>query len=192
MLKDDGNAATRDCYPEDLVRLAVQGCDEAISGLAEYFRPRLIHLLRRRLSQDWQRLDVEDVAQVALSKAFLNIAKFDFQYKFSTWLYTIAFRAAHDQLRQNRRWWAFRSFPAELTSAASEESARQTEARDSAENIWAIAQRLLTSDQYTALWLRYSEELSVAEIAKLMSRNPGGVRVLLHRSRLALLEHLDS
>jgi RNA polymerase sigma-70 factor (ECF subfamily) len=178
------------------VRLAVQGCEDSFTQLAEHFRPRLIHFIRRKINSNWQRLDPEDVAQVALSKAYQHIGTYNAEYQFSTWLYTIAVRVAQDQLRQNRKWWTFRSLPSNASADNSVTADNhknlecRTEARDTVQNIWAVAQRVLTDDQYLSLWLRYSEDLTVSEIASVMRRSPVGIRVLLHRGRLALLEYI--
>lgn len=53
------------------------------------------------------------------------------------------------------------------------------------ENIWKLA-RNLKSDYYDVLWLRYVEEMSSKEIAKIMRKTHVAVRLLLHRARLNL------
>jgi RNA polymerase sigma-70 factor, ECF subfamily len=58
-------------------------------------------------------------------------------------------------------------------------------------NLWQTARRALSQDEYAAMWLRYGEDLSPVEIAKVMRKTRIGVRVLLHRARLALVEEVS-
>ena len=60
---------------------------------------------------------------------------------------------------------------------------------EDAKNLWNIAQTL-QSNQFQALWLRYIEELSLKEIARVMKKNQVHIRVLLHRARLNLFKQL--
>ena len=64
-------------------------------------------------------------------------------------------------------------------------------ARRGATGLWGLAERVLTSDQRTALWLRYVEGHSADEIGRVLDRRAPAVRVLLHRTRFVLAEHLD-
>ena len=40
--------------------------------------------------------------------------------------------------------------------------------------------------QYQALWLRYAEDMSIKEIAKVLRKSQVGVKVLLYRARIKL------
>ncbi len=62
------------------------------------------------------------------------------------------------------------------------------EVREEADNLWTLAKEVLGSEQYTAMWLRYGEDLSVAEVASAMRKTQVGIRVLLHRSRSLLVK----
>jgi RNA polymerase sigma-70 factor (ECF subfamily) len=57
--------------------------------------------------------------------------------------------------------------------------------------LWSIADRVLESEPRSALWLRYAEDLSVPEIAKVMGRSSVSVRVMLFRARAKLGRHLE-
>jgi DNA-directed RNA polymerase specialized sigma24 family protein len=48
---------------------------------------------------------------------------------------------------------------------------------------------MLTEEQHTALWLRYAEELSPREVARVLERSEVSVRVMLFRARQALAPH---
>lgn len=177
-----------DVEPNELVRRALDGCSDSFTELADRFRPRLLILLRYRMSGGHS--EAEDLAQETLAKAFQQLGRFDNRYRFSTWLYTIAIRLACDYARNQRRKPHHVSLE-EAGFVAKASTARElTESQEAADNIWMTAQRVLNESQYTAMWLRYAEEMSAPEVAKVMGKTRIGVRVLLHRSRAILLAEL--
>lgn len=174
--------------PNDLVRRVQNGCNQSATELANRFTPRLLILLERRLSGG--RADAEDIAQESLSRAFQEIQNFDFQFKFSTWLYTIAIRRAIDFNRKAKR------RPLSLSSDSINEipSRRDSYSESVAEKVndlWSIARKVLVESQYSALWLKYGEGLSIQEIAQVLNKTQIGVRVHLHRARTKLSKELN-
>jgi RNA polymerase sigma-70 factor, ECF subfamily len=183
----------RAAEPNELVQRALLGCADAFSELATRFYPRLVHLVQPRIFGG-SHMDAEDIAQEALSRAFQNLPQFDASYRFSTWLYTIAFRIATDHNRGRRRRLNLAENHRSLVNVSiqsSLESSFQFEQREAVDSIWQVARQVLGDLQYTAVWLRFGEELSVGEIATIMRKTNVGVRVLLHRARAKLIKGLD-
>ncbi len=174
--------------PNELVRRAHGGCADSFAELSRRFRPRLLHLLQRRLGGG--PVDAEDVAQEALARAFGRLDQFDARYRFSTWLYTIAIRLAADHARSSRRRLLRVAVDLDACTRAESYQAMPAERRDEADNLWRTAKSALNDAQFTALWLHYGEDLSPAEVAQVMHRSRVGVRVLLHRARVRLAEAL--
>ncbi len=54
------------------------------------------------------------------------------------------------------------------------------------ENLWVSARRLLSDDVFTAMWLRYAEDMSVNDISKALDRSASWTKVNLMRGRRAL------
>lgn len=173
----------------ELVRRAHGGCADSCTELSRRFRPRLVKLLVVQFGGQYS--DAEDLAQEALARAFQHFDRFDPRYRFSTWLYTIAIRLAHDVARSQRRRPRQVSLNDVDCVARSPTVASQVQQQEDIGNLWAIAKRVLSEDQYTAMWLRYGEDLSAVEVAKVMRKSRIGVRVLLHRARLALVAVID-
>jgi DNA-directed RNA polymerase specialized sigma24 family protein len=63
--------------------------------------------------------------------------------------------------------------------------------QEASENLWATARRTLSVSQFTVLWLRYGEAMSIKEVATATGRTTVGVRVLLHRARAGLAPHVN-
>jgi RNA polymerase sigma-70 factor, ECF subfamily len=168
--------------PNELARRAQRGCLESTELLVRHFRPRLVLLLSKRL--DGTRIDPEDVAQEALTKAFLKIESFNDSYQFSTWVYTIAFRTATDAMRREKRN-PIRT-GVDLTIHAMRPPAEAGPSSMSVQTIWSMAERVLPQSQFEVLWLRFGEDLSLEDVAKSLGRTRVGTRVLLHRARSRL------
>jgi RNA polymerase sigma-70 factor, ECF subfamily len=173
--------------PNELVRRIQAGCNDSATELSNRYMPRLLILLERRLNG--RRADAEDIAQESFAKAFQELDRFDFQYRFSTWLYTIAIRRAIDFLRSEKRKPHSESIE-RLDQIPSNASRALAENADEGKNIWSIARTILVESQYSALWLKYGEGLSVQEIATVLQKTQIGIRVNLHRARTKLSKEL--
>lgn len=162
----------------DLVRQAKNGSEEAFGRVAERLAPRLIRFLR---GLGFGLHDAEDLAQDAFVAAYEALSRYDEQYAFVTWLFTIARRLAINNLRRRRC--AEEYVRQKCSTAAVEPSVG---VRNGAGEVWEWARRALPARDYEALWLRYGEGLAVQEIAAVMAISSIHVRVLLHRGRQRL------
>ncbi len=176
---------------QELVLRAREGCGDSFNELARRYFPKLVQLIRARCGPNV--MDAEDVAQESLARAYQNLSKFDSRYQFSTWLYTIAIRLAIDHNRSyRRRMQLVEQFaPIQQDRSIGFEPGQSVEQSESVAAIWQVAHNALNPTQYTAMWLRFSEEMSIEEVARVMGKTQVGVRVLLHRSRLIMLKELS-
>ena len=170
--------------PNELVRRVQAGCSDSATELSNRFTPRLHILLERRLQGN--RANAEDIAQESLAKAFQHLDRFDFQYQFSTWLYTIAFRLATDFARKEKRRPKLVPMEAVQVKALWRANGDSSNSEAAVEDVWSVARSALSESQYTALWLRYGEGLSIQEIASIMNKTQIVIRVQLHRARSRL------
>lgn len=170
---------------EALVAQAKAGSRDAYDELARRWRPRLVAALWKRTGSE---ADAEDVAQDALLRAHERLYQHDGKYRFSTWLFTIAFRLDVSRRRRKRPAVALGDYDAaDVRQPTPAVTVETSEARD---NLWAIAERKLSEPYYTALWLRYGEDLPPTEIAQVMRKTTLAVRVMLHRARQKLAPHV--
>ena len=175
---------------EDLVRRARAGSSEAFQELVlRYESPLFNFLLRRTACAE----DAEEIAQDAFVRAWRKLATYDERWTFSTWLFTLARRLAATRGRSPR------SSPRSSIGngavlddvpvhADPERDLARTEERA---NLWSIVDRVLDEDARSALWLRYAEDRTMAEIAAILGRSTVAVRVMLFRARVRLAEHLE-
>ena len=175
--------------PNDLIRRIQAGCADSATELSNRFMPRLLILLERRLAG--RRTDAEDIAQESLAKAFQHLDRFDFKFQFSTWLYTIAFRLASDFSRKEKRRPKSVSIDALDFDSSRVAYRAAPNVQEVVEDVWSVARSALVESQYTILWLKYGEGLSIQEIAGVLNKTQIGVRVQLHRARIKLAKEIS-
>lgn len=173
-----------DQTPEELAVRAQRGGAGAVACFGELvtrFHTRLFNFLLRRTRS---RSDAEELTQEAFTRAWERLHSYDPSWKFSTWLYTIASRLAVSKHRKLHREIVVEAF--DRTGSADVDRLSQHEDRRAGQMLWRAAEQELSRDQYTALWLRYVEDMSIGEIARVLGKAEVGVRVSLFRARAAL------
>jgi RNA polymerase sigma-70 factor (ECF subfamily) len=172
---------------EELALRAQSGSMPAFVELVSRFEGRLYNFLLRRAPTS---SDAEDLTQETFLRAWQKIKSYRGSHRFSTWLFTIAARLATDW----RRTYARRK--AHDQQVGTKHAQRQIETvhevkTDNSRSIWDVAQLVLNDQQHAAMWLRYVEDLSITEIARVLGKTSIGVRVTLHRSRQILADHVE-
>ena len=166
---------------EDLVRMAQNGSEEAFTILLTRYRS-LIWGLAFRICRSEE--DAYDVCQETAVRLWKNIRSYRPFNSFQSWLRTIAVNEALRWLksRKNERVTIApeESIPWDLHSGANKARFR-LETEDKKEAIMSAMEKLSPS-QNTAMVLRYFEDLSISEIARLMNCSEGSVKKHLFRA----------
>ena len=170
----------------DLALRARGGSLPAMNELVVRFETRLFNFLLRRIGS---RDDAEDLTQDAFIRAWERIDRYDPRWQFSTWLYTIAGRLAITHHQRSRRH-ASVDVTGHAEASPEDDPTRRVATREECDHVWRLADRVLTDTQHTALWLRYAEDLSPREIARILGKTAISVRVMMLRARRVLAEHL--
>ena len=158
---------------------ALGGAKDAFNQLVLRHQRRLFRFLS---SNARCAADAEDALQHALLKAYLKLSSYNPKWRFTTWLFTIALR----ELRTLDR----RAMPA--MSLQTHDRAAPAAKDHAPGELWGAAKRLLKSQHYAALWLRYGEDLPARDIAKILKRPRIWVSVTLHRACATLRESINS
>ncbi len=159
-----------------LIEAAQRGSVDAFTELVHAHRERLLRFLVTRCSSF---ADAEDALQDTLINAYRYLHSYDPRWRFSTWLYRIALRNAA-RLHTGK--------VAELGDIPdSSDDPLSHCIRDSERsNLWRSAKRVLSDEVYTAMWLRYAEDMSVNDISDVLERTSSWTKVNLMRGRKAL------
>jgi RNA polymerase sigma-70 factor (ECF subfamily) len=153
---------------------------EAYSALVELFEGRLHAFVLKRVPSA---ADAEDLTQEAFIRAWQRIGQYRPEWRFSTWLFTIASRLAVSQIRRTK--------PVGVLKDAHPGPGPQPASGGSGARIWVLVEDCLNADQQTAVWLRYVEDMAITDIARVMSRSQVSVRVMLFRARGILAQRLE-
>lgn len=132
----------------------------------------------------------EDVAQQVFLKLFRKIGDFRAEAEFTTWLYRVTVNACLDEQRRRRRRLNLADFFrfAEAASASSAQDEKIYEREISGEVQKALA--ALKPKYRLPILLKYSENLSYAEIAAILECSEGTVASRLSRGHKMLAEKL--
>lgn len=164
----------------ELVQETLAGNRQAFTDLVHLHSRRVFNYLYQMTRQSQ---DAEDLAQQTFIKAFRNLHRFDTSRPLAGWLLTIARRTALNHFRGAKPW---EEMPED---AASDDAspATQAEERDQVDDIWETARRRLSQREFEVMWLRYGENLSVAETARAAGLTQTHVKILVFRARRRLL-----
>jgi RNA polymerase sigma-70 factor (ECF subfamily) len=165
---------------------AKTGAERAIVVLYREFHPRILRYLRAQ-----EPAEGEDLAAEAWLDAARNLRRFEGDERaFRRWIFTIARRRLIDFRRRRSRsvraldvWLEDRAPPDSDGAGAPALAASETEA--------ALARiASLPSDQADVVLLRVIAGLDVEDVARILGKKPGTVRVLQHRALHRLAEQL--
>ncbi len=173
--------------PEDAALVALAKTDSAAFGaLYERYVGRIYSYVYHRTGNA---SDAEDLTERVFLQALTHLSGYtDRGLPFTVWLYRIAHNVVANWYRDRHRHLALPMDDARVAGEEEGEAALET-VEDVALLRKAMAQ--LPLDRQQLLLLRFSEDLSHAEIAKIMGRTEGAVKALLHRTLRSLKEDMQ-
>ena len=172
-----------------LIKRAQRRDGAALRRLIELHQERLFAFVWRMIRNHH---DAEEICQEAFLKAFAALDTFDIRYRFSTWLFTIAYRLTLNLLRRKRPLVADIDFARVAADAegVDERSANTEEAQRLKTLVWSAVERL-TPPQRAAVLLFYKQQAGCNEIAEVLDIPVATVKSHLHRARAKLKDLLE-
>jgi len=166
-----------------LVRQAQELNPEAFTKLYETYFDKIYRYISLRIGNQ---MEAEDMTQQVFLNALESINSFKWRgVPFSAWLFRIAHNQVVDHLRKKSK---FQFVPLDTPSADRDDdcsSAEKVELKINLEQLHS-AMGGLTEAQREVISLRFTSELSIAEVAKIMGKNEGAVKALQHSAIRAL------
>lgn len=180
MIEDEG------AYEEGLIEQA-RDDPVAFGELYDRYVNRIYSYVYHRVGNHH---DAEDLTARTFYRALSHIERYvDRGAPFSAWLYRIAHNLVANWHRDRSRRQTISLDDAALTAGLQSSPHEQAEARERSETLRRAIRRL-SPDRQQLLVLKFSEELSNAEIGEIMGRSEGAIKSLYHRTLLALQEAL--
>jgi RNA polymerase sigma-70 factor (ECF subfamily) len=170
------------------IRKTLQGDVNSFSVLIDRYQ-NLVYTVVLRVVKVKE--EAEEVSQDTFMKAFESLKSYRGESKFSSWLYSIAYRKALDRVRKNSR-----MKPVELIEDITE---KNVEAIDNALHFLEQKERNATiqkcikqlpEKEAAIITFYYFDDMSVREISAITDLSEDNVKVKLHRSRKKLFSLL--
>jgi RNA polymerase sigma-70 factor (ECF subfamily) len=176
----------------NLIQRVKEGDSDAFTGLFDKYRSRLAVLIHYRLGQDLRRfVDVDDVLQETLIRAYRDIGRFDYRSpgSFMNWLARIAEHVLADLARSEGR----QKREVNLVRFRSDSNPGGPEPVDSmtpsrifreSEALQSLIRELdrLPEEYRIVILLAKIEGLSTREIAERLGKSGEAASLLLHRA----------
>ena len=161
---------------QGLVARAQQHDAEAFAQLYERYFEKIYRYIALKIGD---RLEAEDMTQQVFLKALKSIGSFKWQaVPFSAWLYRIAHNQIVDFLRRKSR---RQTGPLEDAALHIEDPGgnlqEMAETNCDLERLAAATEKL-TSAQREVIALRFTSELPIADVARIMGKSEGAVKSL--------------
>ncbi|MFH1219081.1 MAG: sigma-70 family RNA polymerase sigma factor [Candidatus Eisenbacteria bacterium] len=170
-----------------LIEGAKNGDRASQEAIVRLYERRVYGLILRLVGN---REDARDILQETMVKALTSINRYDGSYPFLSWLFKIGANKSIDFLRRRKIELKMFAYEDEATRIEDLPDGGAPGAGGLDDRIdWAIVERSMENlePRYRAvLFLRYRDDLSYQEIARVLSIPMGTVKVLLHRGRLEL------
>lgn len=173
----------------ELIKQAQRGDPHAFGDLYEIHAPVVFRYLFSHLGS---MMDAEDLTGEVFLKAWQSLPKYTERgVPFLAFLFRIARNALVDHYRQNNR--VEDQDPDDMDGYRSDGSTEPLEIVGSHIEQQKMLNILtgLRPDYQSVLTLRFISELSTEEIAQVMKRSIGAIRVLQHRALAALREEIN-
>lgn len=173
-----------------LIQAVLQGNQSAFRTLVERYQSYVFTIAFKVLKN---REQAQEVAQDVFIKVYRMLGSFQQKSKFSTWLYTIAYRAALDEVRKKKQY--TESIEADdqylqIGDNASRSPSFNTIQEDLNKQLEQAIQQLKPIDA-TVITLYYLNEKNVQEISAITGLSRTNIKTKLHRLREQLREQLQ-
>lgn len=170
---------------EKIVALAVGGDPKAFGALYDHYQPQIYRFVFLKVAG---REEAEDLTHQVFLNAWLGIPSYKHRgFPFSSWLYQIARNQVVDHYRSRRETVSLDAVDPEAFA----EKVGEAEMDRNLEVERAITEiRTLKQEYQDVLVLRFVEDMSVREVASIMGKSEGAIKLLQHRALRVLREKL--
>ncbi len=179
---------------KELVRLSRRGDERAARELVHRFERPVFSIVYRMVRD---RELAEDLSQDVFVRTFNNLDRYDRSYRFSSWLFKIAYNLTVDHLRKRGLpTISMHGAPDALTPERQEATSLRLESDEEAPDDRLVAKELageleeaiagLREDYRTAILLRHVEGRPYEEISEIMGIPLGTVKTYIFRARREL------
>lgn len=176
---------------QDTILRSQQGDLHAFQQLVEHFQNYVFVLASRLLGNEE---DARDAVQETFIRVWKHIGRFNFNSKFTTWLYRIVTNLCFDRIKSQKR--KNKIFdqdhePAQLLASAGEQDVENDcIKKDLVDTIMTLSEEL-TPKQRVAFVLRDLQDFNMKEVAQISGMSLNSVKSNLFYARRNIRERLE-
>lgn len=174
---------------KELIKRAQKGEAEAFGKLYDRHLTPIYRFIFLRVKG---KPDAEDITQQVFLNAWKNIRKYRIRQgvPFSSWLYKIAKNAVIDYYRTERTHLDIELVSENILATSAAENEQKF---DDALKVKLIKDALnkLAEDEQNVLIMKFIEEMSNKEMAEILEKSDGAIRVIQHRALKKLKKYLN-
>jgi RNA polymerase sigma-70 factor, ECF subfamily len=173
----------------DIIEKAIRGDYDAFGDLYQENIQRIYNYIYYRTGN---RSDAEDLTARVFQRALRHIGNYKrTEVPFSAWLYRIAHNLVANFYRDSNRRREVPIEEQEFNFPQPEHLETMLIRNEQVENLLQII-RKLSSDRQLVIILKFVEDMSNLEIAKILGRSEGAIKSLYHRTLLDLRESAEN
>ncbi|MGJ0847064.1 RNA polymerase sigma-70 factor, ECF subfamily [Tissierella praeacuta DSM 18095] len=167
-----------------LYKSFLEGSISSFETLVLRHKDNLIYFISRYTGDIFA---AEDIAQDVFAYVYVYKEKYNFDYSFKTYIYTLGRNKAIDYVRKQSK---LKVVPFERDNEilVDKDSIEEKIIKDEEKKLLLDSLKKLKPDYENAIYLADFEELSYGEISKILGKTLGQTKVLIHRARKALKE----
>ncbi len=125
----------------------------------------------------------EDAVQEIFLKIFLNLSKFTFRSKFSTWVYSITYNYCIDLLRkQKKHKKLFASDNDDLSNVKEEEVEDKALLEIEFNKLGEVLDNIPVEDK-TVLLMKYKDDMGIRDISKIVGKSESAIKMKIKRAK---------
>ncbi|WP_378177061.1 RNA polymerase sigma factor [Aquimarina sp. SS2-1] len=166
------------------IKQVLEGDTNAFSILVQRYQSMVYTVVYRMLRN---KEEAEEVAQDTFVKAYKSLVNYRGEAKFSTWLYTIAYRKSLDAIKKNKRY-IVTELIEEITEGEIGMVQDALSYLQEKERKQVVAESILKlpEEEAAIITLYYFEEKSIKEIKDIVGLTEDNIKIKLYRSRKKL------
>ena len=150
--------------------------------LVRRYQKPVYAMCRRYLSIE---SDAEDATQEVFMKVFHTLPNFEYRSTFKTWLFSIAINHCKTLLSKTQRFNQFHEYGDDESAESYEDEASDTamnaENDDERECVQSVIDKM-KDDERDVILLRFTSELSIEEIAKVLEKKLSATKMSFYRT----------
>lgn len=164
-----------------IIQLLKEGKHEALKPLMDKYQSYVMSIMMRMLTN----VEAEEATQDTFIKVYKRIRQYNNTSKFSTWIYSIAYRTALDYLKKRRHTESINQPNTQYADSSTDLSNVQNM------NYWITHElQKLSAEDAGLIQLYYLQEHSIEEVAKVTKLSIPNVKIKLFRIRKTLKESM--